>query len=121
MAAAPRASLRPVRRQRPAGRPLYYLLPLATCALVANALVGESGLLATRLASSQESHLADRIAVLKAENDALREHARRLREDPAYIEEVARRELGLIRPGERVFIIHPTPGETDAALSDAER
>ena len=87
---------------------------------MANALVGESGLLATRLASSQESHLADRIAVLKAENDALREHARRLREDPAYIEEVARREFGLIRPGERVFIIHPAPGETDAALSTAE-
>ena len=88
---------------------------------MANAVVGDSGLLATRLASSQEAQLADRIAVLKAENDALREHARRLREDPAYIEEVARREFGLIRPGERVFIIHPVPGETDAASPDAGR
>lgn len=100
---------------------IHSLLFLATCALVANALVGESGILATRMASSQESYLADRIAALKADNDALREQARRLREDPALIEEVARREFGMIRPGERVFIIRPAPGETGAVTPDAER
>ena len=78
-------------------------------------------MLATRMASRQESYLADRIAALKLENDALREQARRLREDPALIEEVARREFGLIRPGERVFIIRPAPGETGAVAPDAER
>jgi cell division protein FtsB len=31
--------------------------------------------------------------------------ARRLRDDPAAIEEQARRELGLIKPGEVLFII----------------
>ena len=91
----------------------------ATCVLVANALVGESGLLATRMASRQQSRLAERITILKAENDALREQARRLREDPSYIEEVARRELGLIRPGEHVFIIRPGPGENDTVTPDA--
>jgi len=96
-------------------------LLLATCALVANALIGESGMLATRMAGNQESHLEDRIAALKADNDALREQARRLREDPALIEEVARRELGMIRPGERVFIIRPASGETSAVTPDAER
>jgi cell division protein FtsB len=35
----------------------------------------------------------------------LREDARRLREDPAAIEEIARRELGLMSPGEKLFII----------------
>ena len=88
---------------------------------MANALIGESGILATRMASSQESYLEDRIAALKADNDALREQARRLREDPALIEEVARRELGMIRPGEHVFIIRPAPGETGGATPDAER
>ena len=114
------APSRSVRRQRP-GRAIHYLLLLATCALVANALVGESGMLATRMASGQESRLAARIAALKAENDALRDRARRLREDPALIEEVARREFGLIRPGERVFIIRPAPGETGADTPAAER
>ena len=36
---------------------------------------------------------------------SLREDARRLREDPAAIEEIARRELGLMSPGEKLFII----------------
>ena len=31
--------------------------------------------------------------------------ARRLREDPSAIEEQARRELGLIKPGEVLFIV----------------
>ncbi|MGH9219038.1 MAG: FtsB family cell division protein, partial [Vicinamibacterales bacterium] len=41
----------------------------------------------------------------RAENAQLREAARRLREDPAAIEEAARRELGLIKPGEVLFIV----------------
>jgi cell division protein FtsB len=32
-----------------------------------------------------------------------------LKEDPAAIEEVARRELGLIKPGERLFILKDVP------------
>ncbi len=122
--AADVALSRPIRR-RPAARAVHYLLLLAICALVANALVGESGFLASRLASRQEARLEARIADMKAENEELREHARRLREDPAFLEEVARREFGLIRPGERVFIIQPTPdaafGEApDTATPDAE-
>lgn len=113
------APSRSARRRRPPGRVIHYLLLLATCALVANALGGESGLLATRMASHQQSRLAERIAVLKAENDALRERARRLREDPTFIEEVARREFGLIREGERVFIIRPAPEESDPLSTDA--
>jgi len=41
----------------------------------------------------------------RAENAQLREQARELREDPSAIEAIARRELGLIRPGEKLFII----------------
>ena len=43
------------------------------------------------------------------ENVELREQARRLREDPSAIEEIARRELGLIKPGEKLFIIKEAP------------
>ena len=112
------APLRSARPRRPAGRPLSYLLLFAIGVLGANALFGESGLLAARTASREQAHLAERIAAVEAENEALREQARRLREDPSFIEEVARRELGLIRPGERVFILHPTPEETDTAAPD---
>jgi cell division protein FtsB len=42
---------------------------------------------------------------VREENARLRDEARRLREDPRTIEEIARRELGLIKPGEKLFII----------------
>ena len=100
---------------RTGGRAVGYLLLFATCALVANALVGESGLLATRLASRQQVRLAEQIADLKGENDGLREQVRRLREDPTFIEEIARRELGLIHPGERVFILRSDSAAASAA------
>ncbi len=106
---------RTVRARRPGGRAVGYLLLFATCALVANALVGESGLLATRMASRQQARLAERIADVKAENELLREQVRRLREDPTFIEEIARREFGLIHPGERVFILRSVPAAPSAA------
>jgi hypothetical protein len=39
---------------------------------------------------------------------------RRLREDPTFIEEIARRDFGLIRPGERVFILRSVPAASSA-------
>jgi cell division protein FtsB len=85
------------------------LLFLVAAAFVANALVGDQGLLATLRARQRYEELATTIASLRAENARLREEARRLREDPAAIEEIARRDLGLIRPGEKVFIVKDLP------------
>ena len=48
----------------------------------------------------QEGQLETEIVTLQTENRRLYEEARRLREDPAYAEAVARRELGFVRPGE---------------------
>lgn len=73
--------------------------------IIVDALVGDQGLLVMLRARRQHDELAAAIAGQKAENARLREEARRLTEDPAAIEEVARRELGLIRRGEKVFII----------------
>jgi cell division protein FtsB len=42
---------------------------------------------------------------LRQENATLREEMGRLNEDPATIESLARQELGLIKPGEIVFIL----------------
>jgi cell division protein FtsB len=49
--------------------------------------------------------VAASLDTLRQENAKLREDMRRLNEDPATIEGVAREELGLIRPGEIVFIL----------------
>ena len=60
-------------------------------------------------ARHEYDQLAASILRQRAENARLREQARRLREDPGAIEEIARRELGLIKPGERVFIVKDIP------------
>ena len=70
-----------------------------------DALVGERGLLAMLRKRHQLDELAASIAREAAENTDLQEEARRLREDPSAIEDIARRDLGLIKPGEKVFII----------------
>ncbi len=73
--------------------------------IVVDGLVGDRGLLAMLRARHEYDELAATIARQKAENAMLREEARRLREDPDAVEEVARRQLGLIKHGEKLFII----------------
>ncbi len=90
------------RRRR---RAVEYALIAIACVVIVDALVGEKGLLAMIQAKREHRSLEQALADARAENDRLREHARRLREDPDAIEEIARGELGLIRPGERLFII----------------
>ena len=56
-------------------------------------------------ARGQHAELTGAIHDLRAENARLRDEARRLKEDAATIETLARRELGLIRPGEVLFVV----------------
>jgi cell division protein FtsB len=73
--------------------------------IIVDGLVGDRGLLAMLRARHEYDDLAASISRQRAENARLRDQVRRLREDPSAIEEIARRELGLIKPGERVFIL----------------
>ena len=84
---------------------MQLLLALFAAVMMSSALVGDQGLLAMLQAHRQYDELATVVARQRFENARLRELARRLREDPAAIEEIARRDLGLIRPGEKVFIV----------------
>ena len=90
-------------------RIVQVLLILGASIIIVDGLVGERGLLAMLRAQHEYDELAASISRQRADNARLRDQARRLREDPSAIEEIARRELGLIRPGERVFIIKDIP------------
>ena len=96
---------RPARRSRT----VYVLLLLVASVLVVEGLVGDRGLLAMLRARQEYDRLTASIARQRSDNARLREEARRLREEPSAIEEIARRELGLIKPGERVFIVRDVP------------
>lgn len=106
-----RATRRAARRHR-LRRLTTFLLLFVASVLIVDGLVGDKGLLAIIRARRESSALAAKLERLRADNDRLREEARRLKEDPDAIEEIARRELGLIRPGEKVFIVKDqTPQE----------
>ncbi|MBI4886253.1 MAG: septum formation initiator family protein [Acidobacteria bacterium] len=100
---APDSQALPPRRRR--RRTMHYLLVAVGCVLLIDALVGDKGLLAMMQAREQYRDLEQSLADARSENARMRDEARRLREDPAIIEEIARRELGLIKPGEKLFII----------------
>ena len=73
--------------------------------LAINAVVGKDGLIAVLQARQASAALREKLARTKAVNQRLLEQIERLEHDPTAIEEVARRELGLIRRGEKVFIV----------------
>jgi cell division protein FtsB len=95
------------RRRR--SRIVRYLVVAVGCVLIIDALVGDRGLLAMLKARQQYRTLETSLARARAENARLREEARELREDPQAIEDLARRDLGLIRPGEKLFIVKDVP------------
>jgi cell division protein FtsB len=92
-------------RRRRRRRAVQYVLVLVGCIIVVDALVGDKGLLAMRKARQQYQALESALAVSRAENVRMRKEIKRLVEDPSTIEDLARRELGLIKPGEKLFIL----------------
>ena len=123
-AAAPVTPRRKRRAATSSGAPetrrktLQLLLVFVTLVLVINALIGERGLMETLRARRQHQDLVVSIDRLRSDNARLREDARRLRSDPGTIEALARQELGLIKPGEVLFIIKdakPAPTGLEAA------
>jgi cell division protein FtsB len=51
------------------------------------------------------------ISTLRAETGRLTALVTRLRSDPDLIEQVAREDLGMVKPGERVLKLPPSPGQ----------
>jgi cell division protein DivIC len=86
-------------------RLLNYAIGFVIVVLVADALVGDKGLMDTIRARRQHAELAAALAHKRHENARLRDEIRKLKEDPATIESLARSELGLIGDGEVLFIL----------------
>ena len=106
-APSPRSGSSTARRR--GRRAIEYALLLIGAVVFVDALVGEKGLLETVKKRQEFKVLEQSIQSARAENTLLREEARRLRSDPGAIEDLARRELGLIRPGEHLFILKDRP------------
>lgn len=90
-----------IRRQRV----LRYTLLSISAAFMVSALVGDNGMLSSMRARRQYAAVQQQLINLRNENQQLLDEMRRLKSDPAAIEEEARRNLGLIRAGETLVII----------------
>lgn len=103
----------PLRRMRVPPPPAFprwrsavnYLLIFVTVVLIVDALIGEKGFMDTLRVRRQWLELARSVDDIRQENARLLELSRRLREDPATLESIAREEHGLIRPGEIMVIL----------------
>ena len=103
------------RRTPPPRRAGRYVLLLVTILLVANAVIGERGLVALMRANQAHAGLQQVIDNLRDENSRLHRYVEALTDEPRFIAELARRELGMVRPGERLFIITTTTAPIEAS------
>lgn len=76
---------------------------------------GARGLLENMAVRRQHAQLDARITELRAGNEDLIVEIKRLREDPAAIEELARDELELMKDGELLVILRDAPSEAARA------
>ena len=103
--ASPTAASGPNRSGGRGRRLVRFALMIVTAVLLVDAIVGENGVLALLQARRQFAAVERALQQSRDDNASLREAARRLREDAGTIEAVARRDLNLIKPGEKVFIV----------------
>jgi len=78
---------------------------IALVALIVGALFGDRGLLHLMEQRRRAETLARDLDELQAENARLAAEIAALRSEPRAIERLAREELGLVRPGETVFLV----------------
>ena len=92
-------------------RIVHLLLLMVAVVVFVDAVVGEGGVVVRQRRRKEYNQLVNDLDRLRSANDLMREQNRRLRDDPAALEEAARRDLGLIKRGETVFIVkdHPSP------------
>jgi cell division protein FtsB len=90
-----------------------YGLLLLSAGLMVNALIGEKGYLANLQAKQEFQDVSESLRRLKAENARLKEEAKRMQTDPRALEDSARLQLGLIKPGETLITLRDRPATRD--------
>jgi len=79
------------------------ILGLGIAALLIHDVFGTHGFLAMRQSQKEIEKLRQEISQIIAENQELTEHVKALKSDPKLIEKIAREEMGMARPGEKIF------------------
>jgi cell division protein FtsB len=86
-------------------RNLVWIFTITMCLFLAYSAVGERGFIKLYQMILERENLKVRIHDLEKENSRLAEEVGLLSEDQTTIESLARIELGLVRPGETIYIL----------------
>lgn len=93
----------PTRRLAPAWLIVIVLLMLAF------AMFGDRGVLRTIQSNRYRAELQGELQKLQDERQQLREEINRLRQDKDYLEQLARKKLGMVREGELIYQFEENP------------
>jgi cell division protein FtsL len=91
------------------------VLALISIALIVHNIFGQNGYLASRHQQKELQTLQQQILHLQQENEQLDKENRALKTDPAAIERMAREQMHLAKPGEKIYTFpdrapaHPSP------------
>jgi len=88
-----------------------YALYAVAFVLIVNALIGDSGYLATLSGKGEQERVTRELALLRQKNQALQEKIDRLKHDPAAVEQAAREKLSVLRPGEVMVVVKDQPAK----------
>ena len=83
--------------------------------LAYHVVFGQNGLTAYERKNREARMLDDQLKSLERENESLKGHVDRLKDDPNAIEHQAREELHYTRPGEVIYTLPPSSGTSSAS------
>lgn len=81
-----------------------YLIPaLIILFILFFTIFGERGLLRIHHLNQEKKVIEEKVAALQAENDQLKREIEALKTDRRYLESIARKDFGLVRPNEIIY------------------
>ena len=92
---------------------LLVLAIVTMCLMLLFIVIGENGLSDLYRLKKQKENLSQKNDELKKENITYYREIERLKHDPRYVEDVARKELGVIGKDEVIIKVEPKPSDSN--------
>jgi cell division protein FtsB len=87
------------------------VLLLISVAMIVHEIFGANGYLALRRQQKELQTLQQQIQQLKQDNEQLDKQIKALKSDPAAVERLAREQMHLVKPGEKVYTLPEKDGQ----------
>ncbi len=94
-------------------RSILFLILILFLALGLLTFLGDKGVLHLLRLQNELSRIKEANKGTEAENRKLREEVRRLQNEKRYIEEIARKELGMVKEGEIIYQFDPPKNDKE--------